>query len=279
MAFTIGRYEIEREIEEGGMGKVFLARDPYMKRQVAIKVLAYHFSDDDIFLNLFQSEAEAIAALEHPAIVPIYDFGQCGSQPFLVMQYMTGGTLENKIDMGIRPRQYAKIFDRVAEALDAAHAKGIIHRDIKPSNILFDSAGKAYLADFGLAKFLDQNTGLTSTMMIGTPDFMSPEQVKGERPSAQSDIYALGTTLFYALTNTLPFGSSDDPMAVAMAQVTAPIPNLQERQPDLPAMWQDIINKAMAKNPADRYASAGDFAADVRACATGRWHLQKLLVN
>jgi serine/threonine-protein kinase len=103
--------------------------------------------------------------------------------------------------------------------------------------------------------------------------------VKGERPSAQSDIYALGTTLFYALTKTLPFGSSDDPMAVAMAQVTAPIPNLQERQPDLPAMWQDIINKAMAKNPADRYASAGDFAADVRACATGRWHLQKLLVN
>ncbi len=277
MVLTIGRYEIERKLDEGGMGMVYLARDPYMKRQVAVKVLAYDFSDDELFLDFFQREAEAIATLEHPAIVPIYDFGQHGSQPFIVMQLMAGGTLDDKIEQGIRPRKLAKIFDRIAEGLEAAHAKNIVHRDIKPANIMFDQAGKAYVADFGLAKFLDRNTGITGQIMVGTPDFMAPEQVLAKPLLPQSDIYSLGATLFYTLTQNLPFDSGDDPIVTARMHITAPIPKIHDFAPDLPEMWQGIIEKAMAKNPEDRYETVSEFAAEIRACATGRWHLQKLL--
>jgi len=276
MKLTIGRYEIEKKLAQGSMGAVYLAHDPYMKRQVAIKVLDYDLTEDDLYLDFFQREAEAIAALEHPAIVPVYDVGQHGCQPFIVMQYMMGGSLEDKLAVGMRPRQLAKVWQRIAEALDAAHAQNIIHRDVKPANILFDAAGKAYLADFGLAKFLDRNSEASGTMLIGTPEFMSPEQVRGERPSAQSDIYALGVTLFFALTGTCPYAKENE-VATAVAHVKEPIPNIQQFAPDLPAFWQEIINKALAKEPGERYATAVAMAEDVVAGANGRWHLNKLL--
>ena len=276
MGLTIGRYELERKLAQGSMGAVYLARDPYMKRPVAIKVLAYDLTEDDLCLDFFQREAEAIAALEFPAIVPIYDVGQHGSQPFLVMQYMPGGSLEEKLAAGMRPRPLAQVFKRIAAALDAAHAQNIIHCDVKPANILFDAANKAYLADFGLAKFLDQNTGLTSTMLMGTPEFMSPEQVRGERPLAQSDIYALGITLFYGLTGAYPYDKGNE-MATAAAHVKEPVPNIHQFAPDLPAFWQDILQKALAKAPLDRYKTAVALAEDVLAGVNGRWHLNKLL--
>lgn len=278
MTLTIGRYKYERKLAQGGMGDVYLAFDPYMKRQVAIKVLGYDLTDDDLCLEFFQREAEAVAALEHAAIVPIYDVGKHGSQPFIVMQYMTGGSLEDRIASGIRPRQLAKVMSRVAEALNEAHNKNIIHRDVKATNILFDAADKAYLTDFGLAKFLDQNTGMTSTMLIGTPECMSPELVRGERPSAQSDIYALGILLFYALTGSYPYDKGNE-IATAAAHVREPVPDVRQFAPDLPEFWHDILQKALAKEPTHRYETAVAFAEAVKAGVSGRWHLNKLLTT
>ena len=149
---TIGRYQVESEIAQGGMGVIFLARDPYIQRQVVVKVLMYSRTLEDVYREFFQQEAEVIAALEHPSIVPIYDFGWHGEQPYIVMRHMSGGSLDDHLKKGeIKLTDMAHILKRVSDALDAAHARNIIHRDVKPSNILFDSTGEAFLSDFGIA--------------------------------------------------------------------------------------------------------------------------------
>ena len=171
---TIGRYEIESELTTGGMGVIILAKDPYIQRQVAIKVLMYSRTLEDVYREFFQNEAEIIAALEHPCIVPIYDFGWHGQQPYIVMRYMAGGSLQDRINTGeVKMTEMGHILKRVSDALDAAHAKGIIHRDIKPSNILFDASGEAFLSDFGIAtskSFKDDD----GEWLVGTPAYMSP---------------------------------------------------------------------------------------------------------
>ena len=171
----IGRYEIERELGRGGMAVVLLARDPAMKRQVAVKVLPRQFTFDPQFRARFQREAEVIAALEHPAIVPIYDFGEYDDQPYIVMRYMPGGSLADRLKRGALPlAEAARIFTRLASALDEAHARGIIHRDLKPGNILFDQRGDPYISDFGIAKLAETSTTFTGSAIIGTPAYMSP---------------------------------------------------------------------------------------------------------
>ncbi len=275
----IGRYEVEDELGTGGMAVVYRARDPYMQRQVAIKVLAYQLTSDTLYQEYFQREAEVIAALEHPCIVPVFDFGRHGNQPYIVMRYMAGGSLQDRLDKGgLKARDMAHIVERVAEGLDAAHARGIIHRDVKPANILFDTSGEAFLSDFGLAKSLNRSTGITGALFVGTPEYMSPEQVRNERLDGRSDIYALGVTLFYTLAGHLPY-RDDSPLATAVLHVTQPVPKILAVKPDLLPTWDDIIGKAMAKTPAERYATAGDLARDVREAASGRWYLRKLVDN
>jgi len=274
-ASTIGRYEIETELTTGGMGVIILAKDPYIQRQVVVKILMYSRTLDDVYREFFQNEADVIAALEHPCIVPIYDFGWHGQQPYIVMRYMAGGSLQDRLEKGdMKPAEISHILKRVADALDAAHARGIIHRDIKPSNILFDSSGEAFLSDFGIAtsKSFKDDEG---EWLVGTPAFMSPEQVQGLHVDGRSDVYALGVTLYRLLSGQLPF-SSNSTTALVNAHVELPVPDIRAIKSNLPAVWQEVVTKAMAKDPADRYATAGEFASDVEVVASGRWYFRKL---
>lgn len=274
---TIGRYEIGTELGEGGMAVVYAAHDPYMQRQVAIKMLQYQLTTDEVFYEYFQREAEAIAALEHPCIVPVFDFGWHGVQPYIVMRFMAGGSLEDRLlDETLPATDLARIMTRVAAGLDAAHKQGIIHRDVKPSNILFDNAGEAYLADFGLAKFLEQSRSGEEGWLVGTPEYMSPEQIRGETLDGRSDIYSLGAVLYRALAGVTPYGGDSTTVRI-QAHLVEPVPNILEVRPDLQDAWGEIIGKAMAKNPAARYATAGEFAQEIQEVASGRWYMRKLV--
>lgn len=272
----IGRYQIENELGTGGMAEVFLAYDPYTKRQVAIKVLLNFLASDERVQIFFHREAEVIAALEHPCIVPIFDFGFHEENPYFVMRYMSGGSLEDRIDKNnLRPTQIARIFERVASGLDAAHAKGIIHRDVKPANIMFDQEGQAYLADFGIAKLHQRNEDSTDYMVVGTPLYMSPEQIQNDTLDGRCDVYALGVILFQILAGKPPF-HGETPTQIASAHIMEAIPQLSETRPDLPAQWDAILQKALAKDPAERYSTAGALAQDVKELVSGRWYLRKL---
>ncbi len=271
----IGRYEIEDELAVGGMGLIYLARDPYIQRQVVVKVLMYSRTLEEVYREFFQREAELIAALEHPCIVPVYDFGWHGQQPYIVMRYMAGGSLEDQLDKEeVKLADAAHIFKRVASALDAAHARNIVHRDIKPSNILFDSTQEAFLSDFGIAKskLIADEAG---TWLVGTPAFMSPEQVTGAPVDGRADVYALGVVLYRILTGQLPF-SADSTTALINAHVEMPIPDVRQVGQNIPAVWQEVVGKAMAKDPNDRYPTAGEFARDVSEVVSGKWYLRKL---
>ncbi|MEK7327199.1 MAG: serine/threonine-protein kinase, partial [Chloroflexota bacterium] len=221
-----GRYEIERELGRGGMAVVYLARDPYVKRQVAVKVLPHQFTSDPQFRARFQREAEIIAALEHPHIVPIYDYGEQDEQLFLVMRYMTGGSLADHVRRGpLSTTEIARIVPPLASALDKAHARGIIHRDLKPGNILFDGDGEPYISDFGIAKLTQGSTMLSGSALVGTPVYMSPEQWRGEAVDGRSDIYALGGMLYEMLSGRLPYEAST-PAEVMFKCLMEPPPRL-----------------------------------------------------
>jgi eukaryotic-like serine/threonine-protein kinase len=199
-----GRYQIKRELGRGGMATVYLAHDPRFGRDVALKVLSGAYRDDPTFRGRFEREARTIASLEHPAIVPVYDFGEDGEQLYLVMRYISGGTLLDRIVM--KPftlAESAPIIQRIASALDHAHENGVIHRDLKPANILFDKYNNAFLSDFGIVKYIEATTqGLTGSGVIGTPAYMSPEQIHGDQEiDGRSDIYTLGIILFEMLTD------------------------------------------------------------------------------
>lgn len=271
----IGRYEIEKELAQGGMGLIFLARDPYIQRQIIVKVLMYSRTLDEVYREFFQREAQLIAALEHPCIVPVYDFGWHGQQPYIVMRYMAGGSLADHLKQGqLKMTEIGHTLRRVADALDAAHARNIIHRDVKPSNILFDSGGEVFLSDFGIAQskpFQDED----GEWLVGTPAFMSPEQAQGKPVDSRSDIYALGVVLYFLLTHQLPF-SADSTTAIINAQIQMPVPDIRKVAQNIPAVWQEVVAKAMAKDPNERYATAGDFARDVNEVITGKWYLRKL---
>lgn len=272
----IGRYEIQDELGEGGMAAVYRGYDPAIKRHVAVKVMSFDLTNDDIYRDYFFREAEAVAALEHACIVPIYDFGLHGDQPYIVMRHMTGETLHDKLSAGVLlPQQFAQVMERVAQGLDYAHQHQIIHRDIKPANILFDEEGMAYLSDFGLAKFVMRPTGLTQGLLVGTPSYMSPEQVQGVPLNGRADIYALGCILYESLTGAPPY-SGRSPLQTALAHVTEPVPDLRTERPDLQSAWAEIVAKAMAKEVEDRYDTAVSLAQEIQDMVVGHWYLRKL---
>ena len=268
----IGRYEIIRELGRGGMATVYLARDPSVNRQVAVKVLPPQFTHDPQFRARFEREAQVIAGLEHTYIVPVYDFGQEGDMPFIVMRYLSGGTLDERLDQKPMPfAQAVPILQRIAAALDTAHQRGIIHRDLKPGNILFDAEGGAYLSDFGIAKIAQETSAITGTgIMIGTPEYMSPEQAMGQRGlDHHSDIYTLGVIAYEMLTGHHPY-EADTPVGLMLKHVTEPVPSLDTARYGLPADCNPILARALAKKPADRFASAGDFVKALTTMGTAR---------
>ncbi|MCB9433957.1 MAG: protein kinase [Ardenticatenaceae bacterium] len=258
----IGRYEVKKELGQGGMATVYLAHDPRFERDVALKVLPHAFLHDPAFRQRFEREAKMIAGLEHKAIVPVYDFGEHEGQPYLVMRYMGGGSLLDKLRRGPMPLEAStRIVSRIASALQKAHEAGIVHRDLKPGNILFDQHGDAYLSDFGIAKLLQQTASLTSTgSVIGTPAYMSPEQAKGAQDlDGRSDIYALGAILYEMLTGRLPY-QSDTPVGLVMKHIMEPVPRIRDSNPNLPIGVEQVITRSMAKEPDQRYRTSQQMA-------------------
>ena len=264
-----GRYEIKAEIGRGGMATVYHAFDPRFEREVAIKVLPREMLHDPQFRTRFEREAKTIAMLEHPAIVPVYDFGEEEGQPYFVMRYMTGGALTDRMKHGPMPiQEVAHIFERLAPALDEAHAKGIIHRDLKPGNILFDQYGEPYISDFGIAKIAAAQTNVTGSAIIGTPAYMSPEQAQGENIDGRSDIYSLAVILFELLTGQQPY-QGDTPMSVVVKHITDPVPHILDVKPDLPPAIGAVIDKAMAKDRDQRFSTVKKLTEALNAVARG----------
>ncbi len=262
--YAFGRYEIRGELGRGGMATVYHAFDPHVQRHVALKILPRVFMHDEGFRERFVREARAVAALEHWAIVPLHDYGEQDGQPFFVMRFMPGGSLLDRIQQGrLSLEEVVPTIERIAAALDFAHRKDVVHRDVKPANILFDESGDAYLSDFGIVKLTEATAQLTGSGMVGTPSYMAPEMMRRGGVTPLIDVYALGVTLFQALTGDPPY-EADTPMGTALAHSTQPIPNIVDCCPDLPGGIQAVIEGALAKDPADRYQSAGALAADLR---------------
>jgi predicted Ser/Thr protein kinase len=267
----IGRYEIRSELGRGGMATVYLAYDPVLEREVALKVLPTYFAHEPEFSARFAREAKTVAALEHNAIVSMYDYGEDGEWPYFVMQLMKGGSLKEKIEQGpLSMAEAAKILKRIGSALDRAHSRNLIHRDLKPGNILFNEDGDAYLTDFGIVKIVEGSDNYTQTgNTLGTPAYMSPEQARGvEEIDGRSDIYALGVILYEMLTGDVPY-KSDTTLGQAMMHVMDPLPEILSVNPDLPPVIDEIIKKAMAKEKENRYATTGELAETVEAVANG----------
>ena len=262
----IGRYQILSEIGRGGMAVVYRARDPNFNRDVAIKVLPRELLHDAGFKARFLREAQTIATLEHPAIVPVHDFGEDNGQPYLVMRYMPGGSLADRLKLGPLPlAETLRIVGQLAPALDQAHRAGIVHRDLKPANILFDRDENAYIADFGLAKIANADVNLSATTVYGTPAYMSPEQAKGVKDiDGRADLYALGVVAYQMLAGRVPY-EADTPIALALKHVMEPPPRLREARPDLPEQADAVLRRAMAKDPRDRFATASHLHAALAA--------------
>ncbi len=259
------RYEIREEIGRGGMATVYKAYDPMFEREVALKILNRELLDNAQVRERFERETKIIARLEHSAIVPVYDVGRDNTQLFFVMRYMPGGSLSDRMAAG--PMSFAEtvhITQRIAAGLDYAHAKGIIHRDLKPGNILFDENGNAFISDFGIAKLAHAQTRLTSSGIIGTPTYMSPEQGMGEDVDGRSDIYSLGVILFEMLSGRLPYEATT-PLAMVVKHVNEPVPHILDTNPNLPTAIEMVLEKALAKNRTLRYSTALELARDLAA--------------
>lgn len=258
----IGPYRLISEIGKGGMATVWKAYHAAMDRYVAVKMMPYQFAQRDEFLVRFRQEAHVIAKLEHPHILPVYDYGESDDIPYLVMRLLEAGTLTDRIRAGaLSLTEIDRIFIQLAEALEYAHEKGVIHRDIKPSNVMLDARGEVFLTDFGIAKIVESSVQLTATGSItGTPEYMSPEQAQGLKIDHRSDIYSLGVVLYEMLTGQVPY-QAETPIAVILKKIQDPLPPPSVVNPDIPDPLEPVLLKALAKDPADRFASTGDFLA------------------
>lgn len=264
---SLGQFAILEEIGRGGMATVYKARQLSMNRVVAVKVLPRHFLHDPGFYERFEREVEVITELEHPHILPIYDYGQADGVPYIAMRYLGGGSLEQRIRRGLLPlSELERPLRQIAEALDFAHRQGVIHRDLKPGNIMLDEHGNAYLSDFGIARVLGSN--LTGSMIVGTPAYMSPEQANGLPIDGRSDIYALGVVLFEMLSGREPY-QAETPMAILLKHINEPMPPVSQYRTDVPRAVEEVISKATAKDPDNRYSSAGQMVDALAAALRG----------
>src|SRR5262245_43340064 len=269
----LGPYELREAIGQGGMATVYRAYQPTVDRYVAVKVIHAAILHDERTLDRFRREARLIARLEHPHILPVYDFDGSHAPPYIVMRYLDSGTLRDLLAHQRLPLPaIADLLAQVAAALDYAHAQGIVHRDIKPSNILLDRHGNAFVSDFGIARIVAGQTSgdqpLTQTgAIVGTPDYMAPEQAQGRGDiDGRADVYALGVMLFQLLTGRLPF-VSDQPLSVLLQHIQAPIPSARALNSHLSTEFDDLIYHALAKDPQERFPTAGGLAAEFGALA------------
>lgn len=259
----LGQYEIIEEIARGGMATVYRAHQRSIGRDIAIKLMPRSLTFDETFLQRFNREVEIIAQLQHPHILPIYDYGEYDGMPFIAMAYLSGGTLEDRIIAGdLSIPELLRTLRQIANALDFAHGKGIIHRDFKPANVLLDEQGNTYLADFGLARVTETNSNLTGMSIVGTPTHMAPELASPDELTPAVDIYALGITIYQLLTGKVPF-EANSASGILMAHVTQPVPDIRQIRPDLPDTVQPVIAKALAKKVKDRYNSAKQLVDDL----------------
>ena len=266
---NLGQYHVRSEIAKGGMATVYLAEQASLGREVAIKVLPSTFTHDDTFLVRFSREVDVISGLQHPHILPVYDYGEYENSPYIVMAYLNGGTLSDIIrEAPVSTNEVLRLVGQIANALDYAHGKQVIHRDFKPANVLLDEQRNTYLADFGLAKISATDSEVTGNAIVGTPTHMAPEQSGQGDITPATDIYALGVTVFQLLTGQAPY-EDDMPTAVLMAHHTQPIPNIHDYRSDLPLAMQGVIAKAMAKDPTDRYLTATDLFRDLEQALLG----------
>jgi eukaryotic-like serine/threonine-protein kinase len=260
-----GRYDVVRPLGGGGMGEVYLARDQILDRDVALKVLRRQYAGDSEFTERFKREALNAASLSHPNIVQIYDRGETtDGAAYIAMEYVPGGTLKERITRGepLALADVASIGAQVAEALGAAHTRGVIHRDIKPQNILLTAKGEAKVGDFGIARGASAITLSETGSVMGTVSYMSPEQAMGEPATPRSDLYALGVVLYEAITGGLPY-TADNPIAVSMKHVNEPLRPPKEVNPAIPDDMNALVVTLLAKNPEDRYADATQLADDL----------------
>jgi serine/threonine protein kinase len=261
---TLGPYRIINQIGKGGMATVYKAYQPSVDRYVAIKVLPSQLAESKEFATRFHQEARIIAKLEHPHILPVFDYGESDGVAYFVMRFLEAGTLKEKMEAG-RPLpldEIDRIFNQLADALSYAHSHGIVHRDLKPANALIDSYGNIFLTDFGIAKLLESaSPRLTQTdAIMGTPAYISPEQAQGQPVDQRSDIYSLGIILYEMVTGRVPF-MADTPLAIIFKHVSDPLPLPSSIKPDIPASIEQVILKALAKDPKDRFSTAAEFAA------------------
>jgi serine/threonine-protein kinase len=263
-----GAYRVIEWIDEGGMAAVYKAHQPSVDRHVALKILPRHSASDPQSLSRFKHEAKIVAQLQHPHVLSIFDFGETDGYPFLAMPFVHGGTLADLLKGQPLPLDVVmRVATQVCEALDYAHAKGIVHRDIKPKNILMDERGNCLVADFGIARMTDRATRLTMTgAIMGTPAYMSPEQVGGKPVSPQTDIYAFGIVLYEMLTGRVPF-DGDTPVVVAAAHLHQELPSPRSLNPALTPALERVLIKALARRPEDRYSSARELLAALRTAA------------
>jgi tRNA A-37 threonylcarbamoyl transferase component Bud32 len=259
-----GRYRLEARIGAGGMSTVYRATDETLQRQVAIKLMNREIASDSDQLERFRREARAVAQLSHPHIVGVIDYGEDDSRPYIVFEYVEGETLKERIRRtGRLPTTEAVAYAiEIARALGVAHARHIVHRDVKPQNVLIDEEGRAKVTDFGIARTLDEE-GLTADgRVLGTTDYVSPEQALGRPVTGQSDLYSLGVVLYEMLTGEVPF-KGENQVAVAMKHVREELPDVQAKRPEVSSALAAIVDTATAKRVEDRYADDAELVADL----------------
>lgn len=273
----LGRYEVVRELGKGAMGIVYLAKDPLIGRLVALKTIrvAAHADDDEAkeFQQRFIREAQAAGILNHPSIVTVHDIGQ--DEPsgvsFIAMEYVEGNNLKEVLAQGraLTWDQIGEIIAQVADAIDFAHAKGIVHRDVKPANIILIEGNRAKITDFGIAKIASGGANLTTTgQFLGTPNYMAPEQIKGAPVDGRTDIFSLGICFYECLTRRKPFGG-DSLTSISYKIVHEPFPSLHEINPQIPEGFEEVVGQCLAKDPSKRYQRGKDLANAIRAVIRG----------
>ena len=270
----IGRYHILEQLGEGGMAVVYKAYDTKLDCDVAIKFLRIEelaAKNIDRSLKRFQTEAKKMAQLMHPNIIRVIDYGEYNGVPYLVMPFLSGGTIKGRMGQAISWQEAAQLLKPIADALNYAHSKGLVHRDIKPSNILITETGTPMLTDFGIAKILisDETLELTSTGIgVGTPEYMSPEQAEGKNIDERADVYSLGVVFYELVTGRKPF-TAYTPLAVVIKQFNDPLPNPSQFVPNLPIEVEHFLFKLLAKNPEDRFRNMDEVGKKINKFASG----------
>jgi serine/threonine-protein kinase len=262
------RYELEELVGTGGMSSVFRAHDRLLDRKVALKILHQQYSGDGEYVERFRREARSVATLSHPNIVTVIDRGEHGDRQFIVFEYIDGGNLKRLIERrGPAPVATAlELAIQIARGLSFAHQQGLVHRDVKPQNVLLNGDGQAKVTDFGIARSLDVKHGMTQTgTVLGTSDYIAPEQAQGQRVDEHTDVYSLGVVLYELLTTEVPF-PGENFVAVAMRHINEPPPPIRDKRPDVPPRVEAAVQRAMAKDPADRFNTMTDFCRELEAC-------------